>query len=99
MANNLDIEHVWVIDTAAATNIVEDFVRIAGVRWVVRSAGVATDRCEIANGLGEVMWEAVNEAGAAQFQVESGHPLYLKGLRVPTLARGLLYIYLDTNAS
>jgi len=101
MANDLTRNegNVWVIDTASATNIATDKVRIELVRWVVTAAGVATDNVQIANGEGDVVWESVNDLGSAQFQHESGAPLYLHGLRVPVLDRGILYLYLDLNRS
>jgi len=92
--------HVWIIDTASATNLVnaaEGLIAFDSVRWVVQAAGVATDRAEIADGDGNVIWEAVNEGGTAQFEVESFSPVMVRGLRVPTLDRGKLYLYHSAN--
>lgn len=104
MANQF-YEHVWVIDTASSTPIVPsatreqpgDTVRISLVRWVVTGSGVAGDNVQIANGESVVLWEDVNTTGSAQFAHESAAPLILRGLTVPVLDRGKLYLYLDIN--
>lgn len=95
---NLFQEHVWVIDTASATPITTDYVRLSIVRWVVTAAGVATDNVQIADSDGNVIWEAVNTGGTAQFDEESGAPFICRGLTVPVLDRGKLYLYLDINS-
>lgn len=90
MANALH-QKVWVIDTAAATNVTDAPVEIVGVRYVGNTT--ASDDAEIADGDGNVIWAAKGAAKDAeidsQIRFRSNN-----GFRVPTLDSGKLYIYL-----
>lgn len=81
-------DNVWVIDTASATNVTDDMVLIDTIRWVA-----AAGNAEIADGEGNVVWAS----DSALTTEESRAYLKLKGLRVPTLGGGVLYLYHDLN--
>lgn len=89
MANELRNNHVWVVDTAHATNFVtQDNCFVKTIRWAGR-VGTAT----IANAQDKVVWEAAAADSAPESYID-GLSLS-QGFKVPTLGGGRLYIYLS----
>lgn len=90
MANNFD-DSPWRIDTASATAITTDRLRIKFVRW--EGSETLADQAIIQDKNGRQFWSAKNDVGA-NFQAESLFEIDIDGLIVPTLAAGVLNIHL-----
>lgn len=95
MANDLT-NNPWVVDTAAATVLSADRLRLVTIRWV--GATDAGHTAVVTNAAGKVVW--AGNAGSADHSEESQLPGYRTkgldtvGLVVPTLGSGKLYITL-----
>lgn len=92
---NAFFDQVWVIDTASASNITtDDPIVLESVRWV--GGTTAGHTATIADAAGNVIWSAV--ATGANYTEESDVPMrVVGGIRVPTLASGVLYLYHKTE--
>lgn len=93
MANNFT-SNPWIIDTAGATVLSNDLLRVRGVRWV--GGTTAGHQAIITNAAGKVMWESL-ASGANNVEADNiqGSPgANWAGLVVPTLGSGRLYIEL-----
>ena len=91
MANNLAGNPI-IIDTADAGAVDTKSRTIVGIRWV--NATTASHTAVIHNADGEVVWSCA--ATGAGFTHESRIKLQVTGgYKVPTLASGILYIYLE----
>lgn len=93
MANDLTT-NPWVIDTASATALTAERMRIVSIRWV--GATDAGHTAVLTNAAGKVVW--AGNAGSADHSEES-HPAGYRregfntvGLVAPTLGSGKLYI-------
>lgn len=91
MANALR-DHVIFVDTAAITKLFlssEDF-KVVAIRFV---PAAGTDDCIVQNGSGETLWASGESASVVP--QESRIPIkFAKGIIVPTLTGGHLYLYL-----
>lgn len=67
-------------------------VRIEGIRWV--GGTTAAHTAEVGDADAVVHWKSVLVAGNAGEDQESMVELRMRGLTVPTLSSGTLYIYL-----
>jgi hypothetical protein len=92
MSNDLT-QNPWVVDTASATPITSDAVRVAKFRWV--GGTTAGHECKITNAAGTAILFSSFAAGANHVdeQTHEIHTLFAAGLAVPTLASGKVYIY------
>ena len=92
MSNDLT-EKPYIIDTASATLLSAQRLKIASIRWNAPSAS-AGHAVSVQTALGRVLWASVatgaNYAEAESWPYES--PLIADGLKVPTLGSGTLYI-------
>lgn len=95
--SNVIIRSPLVIDTAGATALTAYTFVANKVRWV--GATTAGHTAIIQNNSGHVKWAA--EATGANYTEETHfserYPLILDGLIVPTLASGVLYIYISSQ--
>lgn len=82
-------DRVWRIDTASATAITTDMVDIEYIRWL--GATDAGHTAIIQDGDGEEIWRA--DANSTDYSEESAVRLVAKGLIVPTLGSGVLFLY------
>lgn len=103
MANDFS-NNPFVLDTAGATDLLVPTagapIRVAKFRWVVGTGGVAGDNISVTNSAGKEVWAAfdtVTAATTAEEDKESDFypPLEMKGLKLPTMSRGKLYVYLN----
>lgn len=96
MANSLGT-YVWKVDTASATAITTNKVK---VRKFVFVPNAADDDVTVKDSNGELLWEIVNalaggQVGAKEFDYGAGKEKTFEGLAVTTLtASAILYIYL-----
>lgn len=91
MANSL-IHSPYIIDTAAADMVSIVTLTIQAIRWV--GATTAGHTAVIQDADGRVLWSGI--AGTTNWDEESRIPhRWPGGFKVPTLASGILYIYLD----
>lgn len=80
---------VWIIDTASATALSTTVTgTLSGVRWV--GATTAAHAATIQDGQGRVLWSSV--ANAANYVEADAPGLSFRGLIVPTLGSGTLYL-------
>ena len=89
MANDLT-DSPWRIDTASATAITTDRIRIKFMRW--EGSETLADQAIIQDKNGKQFWSAKNDVGAS-FQTESLFEVDIDGIIVPTLAAGVLNIH------
>jgi hypothetical protein len=86
-----------ILDTAGGGDLVgaNSAVKIRKIRWTCPTAGVAADSAVLTNSAGKTIWEQFNSTAAAQFHYveDFNPPLRVLGLKIPTLARGKVYIY------
>ena len=89
MANVLE-GNPWLIDTASGTAITTERVRILGFRWVGASA--AGHACIVTDSGGVTIWESL--AAGSNYVESDTFPVVrvYRGLTVPTLASGRLYV-------
>jgi hypothetical protein len=99
MANDLT-SNPLILDTAAAGDVLSANApaKIKKLRWVVLTGGVAADTCVLTDSAGKVIWECANQGALANFNLETdfgsaGHKV--RGLKLPTIARGKLYVYVQ----
>ena len=92
MANDLTA-NPWVVDTASATAITADKIRVDKFRWI--GGTTAGHTCIVKNSAGKTVWSSI--AAGANFIDDSSnasaHLFDCKGIAVTTLASGILYIY------
>ena len=89
MANDLT-SNPWVIDTASATSLTTQRIKVKGVRWI--GATTAGHTCVIQDDDSKVKWASV--APSSNY-VEADTPTNStpwNGIKVPTLGSGTLYI-------
>ena len=99
MANDLTCNPL-VIDTAAATAILSGYLDITNIRWVDYNNDIADgDQAVVNNAASKTIWETRCTATGAGVPLdvkdETAFPfgLQVKGLIVPTLTHGKVYIY------
>lgn len=94
MANQLS-GNPWVIDTAAATVLLDTWADIRLIRWV--GAGVIGDECSVTDQNSRVIFSSFAATAKYKDEVsfEDRQGLSVNGLIVPTLASGKVYIYFD----
>jgi hypothetical protein len=96
MANDFS-NNPMILDTAGGADLIglNASIRIRKIRWTAASGGVAADSAVLTNSAGKVLWEQFNSTAAAQFGYETDfyEPLRALGLKIPTLARGKVYVY------
>ncbi len=97
MANNfLGSPPLWIIDTASATPVSTDSLRIYRIRWV-GGAGVGLgNECQVTDAAGNVIFDDF-ATGADYSSPDTVFPekdWSIRGLAVPILATGKVYIYL-----
>lgn len=89
MANDLT-KNPWIVDTASATNLTDDKMRLRSIRWTGATAGNAAT---VADGAGRTIWSSLAEGpNIPQVKDFPERGLDVAGLRVPTLASGTLYL-------
>ena len=97
MANNFNIPKLMVLDTAGAGDVLTANapVKIKSIRWSP-GAAVTGDSVVLTNSAGDSIYEhqivtslAVNAGAPAVFEPA----LLVKGLKLPTIARGKLFIH------
>jgi len=102
MANDFS-SNPFVIDTPGATDLLVPTagarLAITKLRWVVGTGGVAGDNISVTNSAGKEIWSKFDTVTAATTYEEDAEsdfipPLVTKGLKVPTMSRGKLYVYL-----
>lgn len=90
MANDTTV-NPWKIDTASATPLTTDLVRVKGFRWV--GSTTAGHTAVVTNVATKTMWASVaNAANYVEADALGLNGLNMQGLVVPTLASGILYI-------
>jgi hypothetical protein len=89
MANDLT-KNPMVIDTAAATVLWSDPIKIKSIRWVSKSA-TAGDDIEIQDSNNQELWVSV-ASGANYSEEVIIERWWHEGFKVPTLDSGTLYI-------
>lgn len=96
MANDLT-NNPLVIDTPAATAVISSYISITGIRLVDSANDIADgDQAIVHNGASKVVWEHRTTTPGmigGDMQTSFNPPLVQKGLIVPTLTHGKLYIY------
>lgn len=101
MANDFT-SNPFIIDTPGATDLLVPVagakISITKLRWVVGTGGVAGDNVSVTNSAGKEIWAKFNTVTAATSFEEDAEenfipPLPVKGLKVPTMSRGKLYVY------
>jgi len=87
----------WVIDTASATAITTDVVRLAKIEWVPGASALQGDECKVTDAAGNAIHFDMFATGAYQDVFDSTFPRWYnsQGLKVPTLTHGKVYITLQ----
>lgn len=95
MANTLN-DHVWIIDTAAATVISgTEEVRIRTIRFV---PAANTDAAVIKNGDGKEVWRTTGDGATVKPEESRLDLRFTHGVIVSTLTAGAkLYLYLNLD--
>ena len=103
MANSLN-QNPLVLDTAAATAVLSGPLNVTKIRWVDYNNDIADgDQAVVQDAAGVAVWEArCTTVGAGTTTPPGGESDFapgfrVKGLLVPTLTHGKLYIYLDQS--
>lgn len=91
MANDLN-GPVWTVDTASATAITRNTVRLSGVSWVSKSA-TAGDDVTITDLNGRNVWVSV--ASGSNYRERDAPMRVCAGLVVTVLDSGTLYLEVD----
>jgi len=91
MANDIG-GNPWIIDTASATALLESRVWIERVIWDEPSS--TTDEAIITDAAGNKIWGYEALAAGAGISYTQDIGISSKGLIVPTLGSGTLYIYI-----
>jgi hypothetical protein len=97
MANSTLGTGPWIIDTASATPITTDAIRIKQIVWVPGSGAVAGNECKVTdNSATPIVYYDQFATGASEDAVprviDTDYPT--NGLIVPTLGAGKVYVYL-----
>lgn len=90
MANVLGTRPI-VIDTPGATVLLKDWLKISNIVWTSYTADAHT--FEIQNAAGDKVYEGNGESDLAPIELVC--PGWIKGLKVPTLQSGKLFIYIE----
>lgn len=94
MANDIT-GNPLVLDTVSAASLTTKTFVVHAVRWV--GATTAGHTVSVQNSAGNVIW--ASEASGANY-VEGEHfdkkPLVFAGLKIPTLASGIVYLYVES---
>jgi hypothetical protein len=96
---NIRRNGVYIIDTAGAGDIepIACHVTVSKIRWV--GGSTAGHEAKVTDSADNVFWDAfatgANYTESDDFAQRNPSKRTLKGLRVPTLASGKLYIYTD----
>lgn len=95
MSNDLTTNPI-VIDTPGTAVLLTSNLYVQSVRWVITASGTAGEQAVITDKDSKVVWEAVNTLTGGFFDEEAQLDMHKpwKGLRVPTLGHGKLYITL-----
>ena len=98
MANDLT-NNPLVLDSAAATVIVSNLIKITALKWTVDAGGTDNDTCVLSDKNGKVVYEEIlNVATSGLLQappINFNPPLKVNGLIMTTLSGGKLYVYWD----
>jgi hypothetical protein len=89
MANDLT-KIPWIIDTAAATVLSTDRLRVGIIRW--EGATTLAHAAVVQDAAGREVWS--DQADAANYESETYPERDIEGLKVPTLGSGRLKIWL-----
>ena len=96
MANDLTCNPL-VIDTAAATAIIDNVFQIKTIKWTVDNGGADNDTVVLKNKAGKVIYEEILNivtSGSVQAPpISFSPPLTVNGLIAETLSGGTVYIY------
>jgi hypothetical protein len=98
MANNYT-SGIWLIDTPSSTPIVQPtaLVAIRSMKWI-SVAGVLGDLATITDGAGSPVWQGVCSGPDFDTGIfDLGGTRTIRGLTVPTLGSGKIYIYTDAR--
>jgi hypothetical protein len=100
MANLFTISP-YVLDTAGATDLAVPVagarLKIAKLRWDNSAAAAAADAIIVTDSAGNVLWTFTFVAGNLAVSVQESDfypPLDVAGLKLPTMTRGKLYVYI-----
>ncbi len=91
MANSTG-QNPWIIDTASATAITNDWVFIKSLVW--HEPTTAAHALEVTNKSAKNIWSKSALAGGAGLDYEIELNGWYKGVIVPTLGSGTLYVHL-----
>jgi hypothetical protein len=87
---------VWIIDTASATPVSTDFLRVALIVWEAGTVAAAGDECKVTDAAGNVVYDVFGTgADFEEFPRTLPRFFSMSGLAVPTLAHGKVYIYMQ----
>jgi hypothetical protein len=86
-----------IIDTAGAGDVLaaSQPIKVQGFAWD-NAAAVTADACVVTDTAGRNLWShtITTSLSVGQGAVSLPQPMLVKGIKVPTLTRGKLYIYL-----
>jgi hypothetical protein len=103
MANDFT-SNPFILDTAGATDLLVPTagarIQVSKLRWVVGTGGAANDTISVTDSAGKEKWSSfhtVTAATTAEEDTESDFfpAIDMLGLKLPTMTRGKLYVYLD----
>jgi hypothetical protein len=80
---------------ASATAIFTGTLMVSGFYWDNGALGVADGTVSITDNAGNVVWSATSAAKNDEKSFSPATPIPVTGLKVPTLAAGVLFIYVD----
>ena len=96
MANDIT-NNPLVLDTAAATDVIANLIRITAIKFTVDAAGTDNDTCVLTDKVGKVIYEEIlNVATSGVLQAPPMtfcEPLKSNGLRCTALSGGKVYVY------
>lgn len=86
---------IWILDTASATAITADELRIDRIVWETGASGVQGDECLILDNHGNTIVDLF-AAGAYQDVIRCFPRFFnVRGLVLSTLSHGKVYIYMQ----
>ena len=97
MANNVNINPI-VVDTAAGADVIgaSQVAKIQAIYWDGGASIATGDRCVVTDSAGNSIFEStvVTSLSGPGFIDMPFQPITVKGIKVPTLTHGKVFIYL-----
>ena len=86
----------FIIDTATATAIMTNIFDLYAIAW---TSGSTADGISIQDENGVVIYASVGNGAnySERFPFPSNHPIFMNGLKVPTLDSGKVYLYVKVR--